>query len=275
MSTCERRPRAPRGGRLRAARAVLAVLREDVATVRAKDPAARSGGEVLLYPHIHALWTYRVSHRLWGRGHRVPARALSLLARAVSGIEIHPGAVIGRRFFVDHGTAVVIGETVRIGDDVMLYHQVTLGSVGWWKDLRRPAGSRRHPVVGDGVIIGTGASVLGPVTVGDEARIGAHAVVLHDLPAGARVTAAESHTYAWDEPLPDVPEVHEVPDRVHGAADVAEAAGAHEEPEASADVPDVAETEEAGEVSEAAEVPDVPDVAAVRALRIAQHTGSS
>lgn len=172
--------------------AALALLREDLETVRAKDPAARSRREALLYPHIHALWTYRIAHRLWRRGHRVTARALSMLARAVSGIEIHPGAVIGRRFFIDHGSAVVIGETVRIGDDVMLYHQVTLGSVGWWKDLRRPAGSRRHPVVGDGVIVGTGASLLGPITVGADARIGAHSVVLDDLPPGARVTAAVS-----------------------------------------------------------------------------------
>ncbi|MEU7279020.1 serine O-acetyltransferase EpsC [Streptomyces sp. NPDC045431] len=173
-------------------RHVRSVLREDVETVLAKDPAATSRAEVLLYPHIHALWTYRVAHRLWRRGHRVTARALSLLARAVSGIEIHPGARIGRRFFVDHGTAVVIGETVVIGDDVMLYHQVTLGSVGWWKDLRRPAGARRHPVIGDRVVIGTGASVLGPVTVGEDSRIGAHSVVLDDLPPRTRVVAATS-----------------------------------------------------------------------------------
>lgn len=165
------------------------LLAEDIATVLAKDPAAATRAEVLLYPHIHALWTYRIAHRLWRRGHRFTARALSLLARTFTGIEIHPGARIGRRFFVDHGTAVVIGETVRIGDDVMLYHQVTLGSVGWWKDLRRPAGSRRHPVVGDRVIIGTGASVLGPVTVGSDSRVGAHAIVLDDLPPHSRVVA--------------------------------------------------------------------------------------
>ncbi|MBD0744122.1 serine O-acetyltransferase EpsC [Streptomyces sp. CBMA152] len=180
MTTCDKRR-------------IRAVLAEDVATVLAKDPAARSRAEVLLYPHIHALWTYRIAHRLWNRGHRVSARALSLLARAVSGIEIHPGARIGRRFFVDHGTAVVIGETVRIGDDVMLYHQVTLGSVGWWKDLRRPSGARRHPVIGDRVVIGTGASVLGPVTVGADSRIGAHSVVLDDLPPRSRVVAATSY----------------------------------------------------------------------------------
>jgi serine O-acetyltransferase len=177
----------PRGG----LRSVLRDVREDVRTVRAKDPATRSNLEVLLYPHIHALWTYRVAHRLWLRGHRFVPRAMSLLARCVSGIEIHPGARIGRRFFIDHGTAVVIGETAVIGNDVMLYHQVTLGSVGWWIDLRRPAGARRHPIVEDGVIIGTGVSVLGQVTVGAGARIGAHAVILRDIPPGTRVPASQ------------------------------------------------------------------------------------
>ncbi|MFC9293286.1 serine O-acetyltransferase EpsC [Streptomyces sp. NPDC057011] len=194
MTTCDdAKPEADAMATAPAERLSLwAKLREDIETVLAKDPAATSRAEVLLYPHIHALWTYRVAHWLWNRGHRVSARALSLLARAVSGIEIHPGARIGRRLFIDHGTAVVIGETVRIGDDVMLYHQVTLGSVGWWKDLRRPTGSRRHPAVGDRVIIGTGASVLGPVTVGSDCRIGAHSIVLDDLPARSRVVAAAS-----------------------------------------------------------------------------------
>ncbi|WP_424212633.1 serine O-acetyltransferase EpsC [Streptomyces sp. BI20] len=204
---------------------VRSLLREDIETVLAKDPAATSRVEVLLYPHIHALWTHRVAHRLWLRGRKVAARALSMIARTLSGIEIHPGATIGRRFFIDHGSAVVIGETVRIGDDVMLYHQVTLGSVGWWKDLRRPSGSRRHPVIGDRVVIGTGASVLGPVTVGDESRIGAHAIVLDDLPARSRVVAAASAALppldtvttapaAEPEPAPAPP----VTDRANAAA---------------------------------------------------------
>lgn len=221
MTTCdtEAAGRSPGDGKPPAGerRAILAVLREDLETVRAKDPAARSKREALLYPHIHALWTYRVSHRLWLRGRRVTARALSMLARSVSGIEIHPGAVIGRRFFIDHGTAVVIGETVRIGDDVMLYHQVTLGSVGWWKDLRRPAGSRRHPVIGNGVTVGTGASVLGPITVGDDTRIGAHSVVLDDLPPGSRVSAAVSRVQepAYARTVPEAPEPE--PPRAHHA----------------------------------------------------------
>src|SRR6266571_735117 len=108
---------------------------EDLDVVIAKDPAARSRWEVLLYPHIHALWVYRVANWWYRRNRRFVARALSMYGRWISGIEIHPGATIGRRFFIDHGAAVVIGETVHIGDDVMLYHQVTLGSVGWWRDM--------------------------------------------------------------------------------------------------------------------------------------------
>ena len=161
---------------------------EDLDVVLAKDPAARSRAEVLLYPHIHALWTYRIAHLLYRRDHRLAARALSMLGRWVSGIEIHPGARIGRRFFIDHGSAVVIGETVRIGDDVMLYHQVTLGSIGWWRDLRRGPGARRHPVVEDHVVIGTNASVLGPITIGARSLIGAHAVVLGSVPPDSRVS---------------------------------------------------------------------------------------
>lgn len=173
--------------------------REDIDVILRKDPAPRTRWEVLLYPHIHALWIYRFSH--WHYGHRrfFVARALSMLGRWISGIEIHPGARIGRRFFIDHGSAVVIGETVRIGDDVMLYHQVTLGSVGWWRDNLRPAGSARHPTLEDGVIVGTNASVLGPVTIGANSVIGAHAVVLHSVLPGSRVTVR--HENVIHEPL--------------------------------------------------------------------------
>jgi serine O-acetyltransferase len=160
---------------------------EDLDVVLAKDPAARSRWEVLLYPHIHALWVYRIANWWYLRGHTFMARAWSMFGRLISGIEIHPGATIGRRFFIDHGGAVVIGETVRIGDDVMLYHQVTLGSVGWWRDMTRAPGEARHPVIEDGVIIGTNASVFGPVTIGAGSRIGAHTVVLESLPLESRV----------------------------------------------------------------------------------------
>lgn len=171
-----------------AVRDAVELAREDIAVVRAKDPAATSDWEVLLYPHLHALWLHRLAHRVYRRGHPFRARLLGFAGRLVSGgIDIHPGAQIGRRFFVDHGCGVVIGETAVIGDDVMLYHLVTLGSVGWWQDVHRPAGEQRHPTLCDGVVVGTGVSVLGPVHVGAGSRIGAHAVVLDDLPASSRV----------------------------------------------------------------------------------------
>jgi serine O-acetyltransferase len=165
---------------------VLRLLREDLRTVVERDPSVRSRAEALLHPALPAVWTHRFAHALHRRGRRLPARLLMLIARAVTGVEIHPGAVLGRRVFVDHGGAVVIGETAVVGDDVTIYHQVTLGAVGWWHDNRRPEGERRHPVVGNGVVLGTGATVLGPVTIGDRALIGAKALVTTDLPAGAR-----------------------------------------------------------------------------------------
>jgi len=164
---------------------------EDLRTVYQRDPALHHGrrAEVLLYPGLWAVWGYRVAHRLhlWG----VPflPRALSQLVRGSTGIEIHPGASIGRRLFVDHGAGVVIGETAVIGDDVTLYHQVTLGGRGWWCDAK---GSRRHPSVGDRVVLGVGATVLGNVHIGHDAHIGAHALVLRDVPAYARVSAPRS-----------------------------------------------------------------------------------
>ncbi|MFI7586134.1 serine O-acetyltransferase EpsC [Spongisporangium articulatum] len=156
-------------------------LREDVEAARRRDPAARSTTELILaYPGIHAVWLHRMAHRLWTGGHPLAARLLSQWARARTGIEIHPGAVIGRRFFIDHGMGVVIGETSEVGDDVMLYHGVLLGG----RSLDK---GKRHPTIGDGVIIGAGACVLGPVVVGDHARVGANAVVVRDVPPGASV----------------------------------------------------------------------------------------
>ncbi|MDT8912356.1 serine O-acetyltransferase EpsC [Amycolatopsis sp. PS_44_ISF1] len=169
-------------------KATLTRAREDIQVVRAKDPAVTSTFEVLLYPHLHALWLHRLAHRCYRRRRFAPARAIALFARVVSGgIDIHPGARIGRRFFIDHGAGVVIGETVEIGDDVMLYHLVTLGSVGWWRDFARAKGAKRHPTLGDGVVLGTAATVLGPVVIGSDSRIGAHAVVLRSLPARTRI----------------------------------------------------------------------------------------
>lgn len=156
-------------------------LREDIQCVFERDPAARHGFEVVTtYPGLHALWWHRLNHRLWRWRLRWLARALSMLARWLTGIEIHPGARIGRRFFIDHGMGVVIGETAEIGDGCTLYHGVTLGGTSWEK-------GKRHPSVGDGVVIGAGAKVLGPVVVGDDARIGSNAVVVRDVPAGATV----------------------------------------------------------------------------------------
>jgi serine O-acetyltransferase len=159
----------------------LGRLREDIEAMKAHDPAARSTAEIVLcYPGVHAVWTHRVSHLLWQRGFKLAARFLSHVARLLTGIEIHPGARIGRRFVIDHGMGVVIGETTEIGDDVMLYQGVTLGG----RSMER---RKRHPTLGDGVVVGAGAILLGPVEVGAGARIGAGAVVLRDVPPGATV----------------------------------------------------------------------------------------
>ncbi|MBP7548570.1 MAG: serine O-acetyltransferase [Corallincola sp.] len=156
-------------------------IREDVRSVFDRDPAARTTIEVLLtYPGLHAIWFHRISHGLWTRGLRFPARWLSTLARWLTGIEIHPGARIGRRFFIDHGMGVVIGETAEIGDDVTLYHGVTLGGTSW-----NPG--KRHPTLANGVVVGAGAKVLGPITMHEGARVGSNAVVVKDVPAGATV----------------------------------------------------------------------------------------
>jgi len=144
----------------------------------ARDPAARSRLEVALcYPGLHALLVHRIAHYCWERGWRLMARLLSQTGRALTGIEIHPGATIGRRFFIDHGMGVVIGETAEIGDDVMLYHGVTLGGTALHH-------GKRHPTLEDGVIVGAGAKVLGAITIGKDARIGSNAVVVKDVPAG-------------------------------------------------------------------------------------------
>ncbi len=156
-------------------------LREDVQTVFAKDPAARSLIEVLTcYPGLHAIWTHRVAHALWTRGWHFLARWLSHISRGLTGIEIHPGAQIGRRFFIDHGMGVVIGETAEIADDVLMYKGVVLGGVSLEK-------TKRHPTIGNGVILGTNAIVLGPITVGDGARIGSGSVVVKAVPNCATV----------------------------------------------------------------------------------------
>ena len=153
-------------------------LREGIAAYRHRDPAARSSAEVLLcYPGLHALIWHRMAHGLWDAGFRLPGRLIAHLSRWLTGIEIHPAARIGRRLIIDHGMGVVIGETAEIGDDVYLYHQVTLGGTSSQQ-------GKRHPTLGNGVIVGAGAKVLGAISVGDGARIGANAVVVGDVPAG-------------------------------------------------------------------------------------------
>ncbi|MER7072627.1 serine O-acetyltransferase EpsC [Terrabacter sp. NPDC000476] len=170
-------------GPLGVVRKVADRVREDVDGAIERDPAAGSRLEVVLTsPGLHAIWAHRGIHELWKRpGGRLPARVLATAARAVTGVEIHPAARLGRRFFIDHGMGVVIGETAEVGDDVMLYHGVTLGG-------RSLAHVKRHPTVGNRVTIGAGAGVLGPVLVGDDVQIGANSVVVKDVPAGAVAT---------------------------------------------------------------------------------------
>ena len=160
---------------------MLKTLREDIQTVFAKDPAARGKLEVVfLYPGLHALWFHRLAHPLWRHKLRFPARLLSHLSRFLTGIEIHPGARIGRRFFIDHGTGVVIGETAEIGDDVLLYQGVVLGGTTLKK-------GKRHPTIGNNVVMGTGSVALGSIAIGDGVRVGAGSVVVKSVPPGATV----------------------------------------------------------------------------------------
>jgi len=158
---------------------MFARIREDIASIFDRDPAARSTWEVITcYPGVHALLVHRVAHWLWSLRLRWLGRMLSQIGRWFTGIEIHPGASIGRRFFIDHGMGVVIGETAQIGDDCTLYHGVTLGGTSWSK-------GKRHPTLERGVVIGAGAKVLGPIVIGEGAKIGSNAVVVKDVPAGA------------------------------------------------------------------------------------------
>ncbi len=160
---------------------VIKTLKEDIRTVFDRDPAVRSVPEILFcYPGFHALFFYRLAHALWVRKVRFLARFVSHLGRMFTGIEIHPGARIGRRFFIDHGMGVVIGETAEIGDDCTLYHGVTLGGTSWAKE-------KRHPTLGNNIVVGAGAKVLGPFRVGDNSKIGANSVVVREVPDNSTV----------------------------------------------------------------------------------------
>ena len=167
-------------------------VREDIAAVFESDPAARSYFEVLFcYPGLHALWTHHATHWLWGHGFRFLARFGSQVARLFTGIEIHPGAEIGRRLFIDHGMAVVIGETTIVGDDVTLYQGVTLGGTGKEK-------GKRHPTIGNDVVVGSGAKILGNITVGDNCRVGAGSVVLRNVPSNSTIVGVPGHIVLRD-----------------------------------------------------------------------------
>lgn len=160
---------------------MLAAIRRDIQAAKQRDPAAPTTAEVIFaYPGVHAIWGHRISHWLWNRGARLAARALAEFTRIVTGVDIHPGAVLGDGLFIDHATGVVIGETAEVGDDVTLYHGVTLGGSG--SDT-----GKRHPTVGDRVVIGAGAKVLGAIKIGDDSRIGANAVVVKPVPSSAVV----------------------------------------------------------------------------------------
>jgi len=161
-------------------------FREDIRAGLAKDPASRTGLELFLTsPGLHALWMHHVSHRLWSMRLRIVSRMFSNWSRFLTGIEIHPGAAIGRRVVIDHGMGVVIGETAVVGDDVLIYHGVTLGG-------KEYTTAKRHPTIGNRVLLGAGAKIIGNVTIGDDAKIGANAVVTKDVPAGTVVVSSQN-----------------------------------------------------------------------------------
>jgi len=204
---------------------MLKTLLEEIDGMIARDPAARSRLEVVLfYPAFHAVWLYRVANWLWLRRRHLLARFVSQFGRLFTGIEIHPGAKIGRRFFIDHGMGVVIGETAEIGDDVTLYHDVTLGGVSPSVDSHDQRCTKRHPTLEDNVIVGSGAQILGPITVGRCARVGANAVVIKDVPSevtvvGIPARVAVPRGRSGDEFSPYGTPLGDLPDPVARAID--------------------------------------------------------
>lgn len=183
---------------------MLSTIREDIRAVKERDPAARSALEIVLsYPGMHAVWGHRVTHWLWKRNAKLPARVLAEIIRILTGVEIHPAAVLGARVFIDHATGVVIGETAEVGDDVTIYHGVTLGGTSL-------DGGKRHPTIGDNVTIGAGAKVLGAITIGENSQIGANSVVIKAVPPNSvvvgvpgQIVGSEHPTRADQFQLPD------------------------------------------------------------------------
>jgi serine O-acetyltransferase len=173
---------------------MLDAMRDDIRVAKERDPAVPSTLQVVFaYPGVHAIWGHRVSHWLWGRGAKVAARTLGEVTRVLTGVDIHPGATLGTGLFIDHATGVVIGETAEIGDDVTIYHGVTLGGSG--KDS-----GKRHPTIGDRVTIGAGAKILGAIKIGDDSRIGANAVVVKEVPSCAVVVGVPGQAISRDKP---------------------------------------------------------------------------
>src|ERR1700743_3966423 len=183
---------------------MLAAFRSDIQAAKGRDPAVPSTLQVVFaYPGVHAIWGHRISHWLWGRGAKVVARPLGEVPRILTGVDIHPGATLGTGLFIDHATGVVIGETAEIGDDVTIYHGVTLGGIS-------TDPGKRHPTIGDRVIIGAGAKVLGPIKIGDDSRIGANAVVVKEVPSSSVVVGVPGQVVSRSGPagegdsLPDL-----------------------------------------------------------------------
>jgi len=194
-----------------ARRDVLRTIREDIQSVLERDPAATGTIAVLLnYPGLHAVWMHHLNHWLWRRGFRLLARYLSQITRFWTGIEIHPGATIGRRLFIDHGMGVVIGETSIVGDDVTLYHGVTLGGTSLEK-------KKRHPTLGNGVVVGNTSSVLGNIVVGDNSRVGAGSVVLRDVPPNSTVVGVPAHIVYREGKRVLITDPHEIKDPLSDA----------------------------------------------------------
>ena len=173
---------------------MLSRIREDVRAVRERDPAARSAVEIVLsYPGMHAIWGHRLTHWLWRRNAKLPARILAEIIRILTGVEIHPAATLGDRVFIDHATGVVIGETAEVGDDVTIYHGVTLGGTSL-------DGGKRHPTIGNNVTIGAGAKVLGAITIGENSQIGANSVVIKPVPPNSVVVGVPGQIVDSDHP---------------------------------------------------------------------------